>query len=303
MEQFVREYAARSILPYLHISGGAVHRYARYALPSDNADIAYSEGSSSVATIVAGNNNMINKSPNTESIAGDSAEGSGSNNDDYYFISAANTQRLLNDSAMTAAGVTTAEFLQQQQQQQLFYNDSGGSNGNASVFVLSSLTVTMKSISNLAASTSTAWSAGLDMDSGEMNMTAAEMCADPEDVLSSVYFKTIVYLLYIPIFIFALLGNGIVCYIVQSTPRMRTVTNYFIANLAVGDILMTVFCIPFSFVSIFILKHWPFGTVLCNLVNYSQAVSVLVSAYTLVAISIDRYLAIMKPLKPRITKR
>lgn len=34
-----------------------------------------------------------------------------------------------------------------------------------------------------------------------------------------------------------------------------------------------------------------------------QAISVLVSAYTLVAISGDRYIAIMFPLKPRITKR
>lgn len=121
--------------------------------------------------------------------------------------------------------------------------------------------------------------------------------------LSSAYFKVTVYLLYIPIFIFALLGNGTVCYIVQSTPRMRTVTNFFIANLAVGDILMSLFCIPSSFISIFILGYWPFGIALCYLVNYSQAVSVLVSAYTLVAISIDRYIAIMWPLKPRITKR
>lgn len=124
-----------------------------------------------------------------------------------------------------------------------------------------------------------------------------------DEALSSVYFKTAVYLLYIPIFIFALLGNGTVCYIVQSTPRMRTVTNYFISNLAVGDILMSLFCVPSSFISIFILGYWPFGTALCHLVNYSQAVSVLVSAYTLVAISVDRYIAIMWPLKPRITKR
>ncbi|TMW46121.1 hypothetical protein DOY81_008799, partial [Sarcophaga bullata] len=132
----------------------------------------------------------------------------------------------------------------------------------------------------------------------------SQSLSDSNDTgLSSVYFKTAVYLLYIPIFVFALLGNGTVCYIVQSTPRMRTVTNYFIANLAVGDILMSLFCVPSSFISIFILGYWPFGIALCHFVNYSQAVSVLVSAYTLVAISIDRYIAIMWPLRPRITKR
>lgn len=141
----------------------------------------------------------------------------------------------------------------------------------------------------------------------ELNETwSLDACGDDGgdgDTLSSVYFITAVYLLYIPIFVFALLGNGTVCYIVQSTPRMRTVTNYFIANLAMGDILMSLFCVPSSFISTFILGYWPFGIALCHFVNYSQAVSVLVSAYTLVAISIDRYIAIMWPLRPRITKR
>ncbi|XP_068156402.1 RYamide receptor [Drosophila tropicalis] len=136
-----------------------------------------------------------------------------------------------------------------------------------------------------------------------MNFSCADSEIQSDDLWSSVYFKSTVYLLYIPIFIFALLGNGIVCYIVQSTPRMRTVTNYFIANLALGDILMSLFCVPSSFISQYILNYWPFGIVLCHFVNYSQVVSVLVSAYTLVAISIDRYIAIMWPLRPRITKR
>ncbi|XP_046743806.1 RYamide receptor isoform X1 [Diprion similis] len=122
-------------------------------------------------------------------------------------------------------------------------------------------------------------------------------------LLATAWFQAIIYFLYSSIFLTALLGNGLVCYVVYSSPRMRTVTNYFIANLAVGDILMTLFCVPTSFVSTLILQYWPFGPELCPGVNYSQAVSVLVSAYTLVAISVDRYTAIMWPLKPRMTKR
>ncbi|XP_075215310.1 RYamide receptor-like [Lycorma delicatula] len=125
----------------------------------------------------------------------------------------------------------------------------------------------------------------------------------PGGALSSIYFQVIIYLMYSAIFFVALTGNGLVCYVVHSSPRMRTVTNIFIVNLAVGDILMALLCVPFTFVSTLLLQYWPFGAPLCHTVSFSQAVSVLVSAYTLVAISVDRYMAIMWPLRPRMDKR
>ncbi|XP_049869954.1 RYamide receptor-like [Pectinophora gossypiella] len=121
-----------------------------------------------------------------------------------------------------------------------------------------------------------------------------------EDFMTSPVFQACVYVMYVAVFVVALLGNGLVCWVVQTSPRMKTVTNYFIVNLAVGDILMTLFCVPFTFVSTLALRYWPFGALMCKVVNYSQAVSVLVSAYTLLAISIDRYMAIMRPLQPRL---
>lgn len=123
-----------------------------------------------------------------------------------------------------------------------------------------------------------------------------------DDFLTSPLFQSCVYFMYSLVFLVALLGNGLVCFVVQTSPRMKTVTNYFIVNLAVGDILMTLFCVPFSFVSMLVLRYWPFGAVMCKVVNFSQAVSVLVSAYTLLAISIDRYMVIMHPLRPRLGK-
>ncbi|CAH0407350.1 unnamed protein product [Chilo suppressalis] len=124
----------------------------------------------------------------------------------------------------------------------------------------------------------------------------------PGDFIGSPLFQICVYFMYSAVFIVALLGNGLVCFVVHRTPQMKTVTNYFIVNLAVGDIFMTLFCVPFSFVPMLVLRYWPFGEVMCKIVNYSQTVSVLVSAYTLLAISIDRYMAIMHPLKPRLGK-
>jgi len=97
------------------------------------------------------------------------------------------------------------------------------------------------------------------------------------------------YMMYIIIWLAAIGGNGIVIYIVLAYQRMQTVTNLFIVNLAIGDILMAALCIPFTFVSNLLLQYWPFGSIMCVIVCYSQAVTVFISAYTLVAISIDRY--------------
>lgn len=92
-----------------------------------------------------------------------------------------------------------------------------------------------------------------------------------DNVLSSSWFQATIYFLYSTIFVVALIGNGLVCYVVQSSPRMQTVTNYFIVNLAISDILIAVFCVPTTFVSVLILQYWSFGQTLCPIVNYSQA--------------------------------
>ncbi|KAF7285463.1 hypothetical protein GWI33_010633 [Rhynchophorus ferrugineus] len=125
---------------------------------------------------------------------------------------------------------------------------------------------------------------------------------EEDHITRNVVFSSLVYTMYATIFVVALLGNVFVCYIVLQSPRMRTVTNYFIMNLAVGDILIALLCVPFTSVPL-LLQEWLFGKFMCTVVCYVSALSVLVSAYTLVAISIDKYMLIMYPLKPRISKR
>ncbi|KAG5864306.1 hypothetical protein JTB14_038151 [Gonioctena quinquepunctata] len=134
------------------------------------------------------------------------------------------------------------------------------------------------------------------------NITDCSSLLNPSNPLRNPFFQGTVYSMYAIIFLVALMGNSFICYVIITSPRMQTVTNYFIMNLTTSDILITVLCIPFTSVAQ-IKQYWPFGEVLCPIVNYSQAVSVFLSAYTLVAISIDKYMVIMWPLKPRITKR
>lgn len=50
---------------------------------------------------------------------------------------------------------------------------------------------------------------------------------------------------------------------------MRTVTNYFIVNLAFADILVTITCLPASLV-VDITETWFFGETLCKVLPYLQ---------------------------------
>ena len=123
--------------------------------------------------------------------------------------------------------------------------------------------------------------------------------------LMPLYAQAFVIIIYSTITIFAVGGNVIVCYIVLAYQRMRTVTNYFIVNLACSDILMSVLCVPLTFITsvLRVDNDWPFGAFMCPVVLYAQSVSVFLSAFTLVAISLDRYIAIIYPLRPRMTTR
>lgn len=49
---------------------------------------------------------------------------------------------------------------------------------------------------------------------------------------------------YLLIFLLCMVGNGGVCFIILWSKHMRTVTNLFILNLAVSDLLVGLFCMP-----------------------------------------------------------
>ncbi|XP_050600134.1 tachykinin-like peptides receptor 86C isoform X3 [Bombus affinis] len=83
-------------------------------------------------------------------------------------------------------------------------------------------------------------------------------------------------------------GNIIVIWIVLAHQRMRTVTNYFLVNLSVADLMMSLLNCVFNF--IFLLNSdWPFGVVYCTINNFVAHVTVSSSVLTLVTISFDRY--------------
>ena len=124
-----------------------------------------------------------------------------------------------------------------------------------------------------------------------------------EDIRGQVDLEKYLLLLisYSILFIIAFFGNALVCHVIFSRKRMRTVTNIFIANLAVSDLLLIVLNVPFNLAKS-LMNDWLFGDVLCVLMNMSLITSVYASTFTLTVIALDRQRVLLYPLRPRILK-
>ncbi|XP_041638142.1 cholecystokinin receptor [Cheilinus undulatus] len=105
-------------------------------------------------------------------------------------------------------------------------------------------------------------------------------------------------LLYTLIFLLSVFGNLLIIVVLMLNKRMRTVTNSFLLSLAVSDLMMAVFCMPFTLIPN-ILEDFIFGGAMCKAVTYLMGISVSISTFSLVAIAIERYSAICNPLKSR----
>ncbi|KAI5609277.1 tachykinin receptor 3-like [Silurus asotus] len=107
-------------------------------------------------------------------------------------------------------------------------------------------------------------------------------------------------LAYSCVLLVAVFGNLVVIWIIVAHKRMRTVTNYFLLNLAVSDASMAALNTPINFVY---AAHgdWYFGDAYCKFHNFFPVAAVFASIYSMTAIAVDRYMAIIHPLKPRFS--
>lgn len=95
-------------------------------------------------------------------------------------------------------------------------------------------------------------------------------------------------------------GNIFVVLVFTKGRHSRTDLRPFLINLAVADLVMAFFCMPFTFADT-ILGHWVFYKPLCTLVLFVQLFAVAASVMTNMAIGIDRFLVVLFPLRSRVT--
>lgn len=117
--------------------------------------------------------------------------------------------------------------------------------------------VLLNSISNVAASTGGYWDSFSNATfTEESAFSTADGVTDldyelyPEDELRvSVGLAILFCVAYGLVFIVGIVGNSFVVAVVFRSPRMRTPTNFFIANLAVADLLVVLFCLPATLIA------------------------------------------------------
>ncbi|XP_031171180.1 pyroglutamylated RF-amide peptide receptor [Sander lucioperca] len=110
--------------------------------------------------------------------------------------------------------------------------------------------------------------------------------------------KTTFVIMYILIFVLALAGNSLVIYIVVKKRATQTATDIFICYLAVSDLLITFFCIPFTLLQN-ISSEWFGGVLVCKTVPFVQTTAIVTGILTMTCIAIERYQGIVFPLKMR----
>ena len=99
----------------------------------------------------------------------------------------------------------------------------------------------------------------------------------------------------------AFIGNFLLVATFVKTPSLRTSTNYYIVNMAVSDLLCACFNWPLyateGMLTSRVFITGPVATVVCKLGMYFRGISQVVSLLSLVVIAVDRYVAVVFPLK------
>lgn len=82
-------------------------------------------------------------------------------------------------------------------------------------------------------------------------------------------FELFLIFLSLIIFTVGILGNFLVVLVVIKNSHMRTITNMFIVNLAIGDILVILICLPPTILTD-VTHNWYFGRTMCKIIPYIQ---------------------------------
>ncbi|CAG9773912.1 unnamed protein product [Ceutorhynchus assimilis] len=125
------------------------------------------------------------------------------------------------------------------------------------------------------------------------NITSSEEKYQPYSERLETYIVPAVFLL---IFVIGVIGNGTVVFVFLKHQSMRNVPNTYLFSLALADLLVIITCVPFTSI-LYTMEYWPWGEAVCKISECAKDISIGVSVFTLTALSIERYYAVVYPLR------
>ena len=138
-----------------------------------------------------------------------------------------------------------------------------------------------------------------NFSSAHLSASQQEMLIALKQLFSSVkvYSPFTEFLLILSYGIIAITGfisNAFIIFVIISSSKLlRNPSTVLLLNLMVGDLIMSVFCIPFTVIW-FIRRSWTFGWILCRLIPLIQGISIFTSSSTIAVIAIDRLLRVTR---------
>uniref|UniRef100_G1NS72 C-C motif chemokine receptor 4 n=2 Tax=Meleagris gallopavo TaxID=9103 RepID=G1NS72_MELGA len=97
--------------------------------------------------------------------------------------------------------------------------------------------------------------------------------------------------LYTLVFLVGLIGNTLVIVVLFKYKRLKSMTDVYLLNLAISDLL---FVLSLPFWSYFVIDQWVFGTPWCKIISWIYLVGFYSGIFFIMLMSIDRYLAIVR---------
>ena len=106
-----------------------------------------------------------------------------------------------------------------------------------------------------------------------------------------------VTVIYIVIFVTGIIGNICTCIVIARNRFMQTATNYYLFNLAIADLMVLLLGLPLETYSFWRAYPWIFGEAFCVIRTMAAETSTYASILTITAFTIERYIAIVHPMK------
>lgn len=108
------------------------------------------------------------------------------------------------------------------------------------------------------------------------------------NVVLSTIFSVIIFI--------GVVGNGLLIWTVAANKSMHSVPNIFLVSLAIGDLAVLIFAVPFRMLLYFNIE-WVYGVAMCHIFEFTIHLSEGVSIFTLTALAGDRFVAIVLPMQ------